>query len=144
MCSSDLVDRARLALRPSVNAGAVIEAFGKAPFPDIDVGALVAVLSEGINDIHGGDLKRCESMLYAQANALQTVFMSLARRAANCDYLNQHQTYMNLALRAQNQSRMTLETLATIKNPPVFARQANIAHTQQVNNGTPQIGRAHV
>lgn len=45
--------------------------------------------------------------------------------------------YAKLALRAQNQCRMTLETLATIKNPPVvFAKQANIAHDhQQVNNG---------
>ena len=43
-----------------------------------------------------------------------------------------------LALKAQNQCRMTLETLATIKNPPVvFARQANINNGghQQVNNG---------
>src|SRR6185437_3352262 len=46
------------------------------------------------------------------------------------------ETYMKLALRAQNQARMTLETLATIKNPPVvFAKQANIANNQQVNNG---------
>jgi hypothetical protein len=44
---------------------------------------------------------------------------------------------MRMALKAQNQCRMTLETLATIKNPPaVFARQANIADgPQQVNNG---------
>jgi len=43
-----------------------------------------------------------------------------------------------MALKAQNQGRMTLETLATIKNPPVvFARQANINNggQQQVNNG---------
>jgi hypothetical protein len=44
---------------------------------------------------------------------------------------------MRLALRAQNQCRATLETLAAIKNPPVvFAKQANIANgPQQVNNG---------
>lgn len=44
---------------------------------------------------------------------------------------------MRLALRAQNQARMTLETLSNIKNPPViYAKQANIAHgPQQVNNG---------
>ena len=43
---------------------------------------------------------------------------------------------MRLALKAQGQCRATLETLATIKNPPVvFARQANIAQgPQQVNN----------
>jgi hypothetical protein len=47
--------------------------------------------------------------------------------------------FMRLALRAQSQCRATLETLATIKNPPVvFARQANIANgPQQVNNGVP-------
>jgi hypothetical protein len=68
------------------------------------------------------------------------MFASLARRAAShigCNMLAAMETYMRLALRAQNQSRMTLETLATIKNPPVvFAKQANIAHGhQQVNNG---------
>jgi hypothetical protein len=45
---------------------------------------------------------------------------------------------MRLALRAQNQARATLETLALIKNPPrpTFVKQANIAHgPQQVNNG---------
>ena len=43
---------------------------------------------------------------------------------------------LRLGLKAQSQSRATLETLATIKNPPtVFARQANVAHgPQQVNN----------
>ena len=44
---------------------------------------------------------------------------------------------MRLALKAQSQCRATLETLATIKNPPVvIARQANISSgPQQVNNG---------
>ena len=38
---------------------------------------------------------------------------------------------------------MTLETLASVKNPPVvYARQANIAHgPQQVNNGVSDITR---
>jgi len=45
--------------------------------------------------------------------------------------------YLELALRAQSQSRATWDALATIKNPPVagYVRQANIAHgPQQVNN----------
>jgi hypothetical protein len=52
--------------------------------------------------------------------------------------------YLRLALKAQNQCRMTLETLATIKNPPaVFAKQANIAHgPQQVNNGAETLAPA--
>jgi hypothetical protein len=51
---------------------------------------------------------------------------------------------MRMALRAQNQCRATLETLAAIKNPPVvFAKQANVTTgPQQVNNGVP--APAHV
>jgi hypothetical protein len=47
--------------------------------------------------------------------------------------------YLRLALKAQTQCRATLETLATIKNPPIiYAKQANFANGhQQVNNGVP-------
>ena len=71
-------------------------------------------------------------------HALQAIFMNLARRAASPEYLKQWEAYLRMAMKAQNQCRMTLETLATIKNPPVvFARQANINNggQQQVNNG---------
>ena len=46
---------------------------------------------------------------------------------------------MRMAFRAQNQCRMTLETLSNIKNPPViFAKQANFSGGhQQINNGLP-------
>jgi hypothetical protein len=50
---------------------------------------------------------------------------------------------MKLALKAQAQCRATIETLAAIKNPPVFAKQANIANgPQQVNNGSAHPPRA--
>jgi hypothetical protein len=50
---------------------------------------------------------------------------------------------MRMALRAQNQCRATLETLATIKNPTVvIARQANISTGhQQVNNAPAHAGK---
>lgn len=98
-------------------------------------------LSAAAKATHGNDLKEAESMLVAQASALNAVFCELARRAA-CnmgEYLGATETYMRLALKAQAQCRSTLETLSAIKNPPVvFARQANINNggQQQVNNGT--------
>ena len=54
-------------------------------------------------------------------------------------YINQFEANLKLALKAQNQCRMTLETLSNIKNPPVvYVKQANIAHgPQQINNGLP-------
>ena len=42
---------------------------------------------------------------------------------------------MRLALKAQAQCRATIETLAVLKNPPVvYARHADVAGQQQVNN----------
>ncbi len=88
---------------------------------------------------HGGDLKKAESLLVAQASTLNAVFCELARRASwnMGEHLSATETYLRLALKAQAQCRATLETLAAIKNPPVvFARQANINNggQQQVNN----------
>jgi hypothetical protein len=128
---------ATMALRPSVNAAAVVECYTK-PLGEQDLGALVDSLSDGMGDVWAGDMKRAEAMLYGQAHALQAIFMNLARRASSQEYLKQWEAYLRMAMKAQNQCRMTLETLAAIKNPPVvFARQANINHggQQQVNNG---------
>lgn len=132
---------AKLALRPSVNAAAVLETYATTTLGDQDIGAIVAELSAGAEDLSGGNMKRAEAMLYSQAHALQAIFMNLSRRAASQEYLKQWEAYMRMALKAQNQCRMTLETLATIKNPPVvIARQANINNggQQQVNNGATQ------
>lgn len=129
---------AQMTLKPSVNAAAVIVEYTQ-PFGEQDIGAMMGTLSEGMKEVWAGDLQRAESMLYGQAHALQAIFMNLARRAAKQDYMKNMDTFMRMALKAQNQCRMTLETLATIKNPPVvFARQANINNggQQQVNNGT--------
>ena len=45
---------------------------------------------------------------------------------------------MRLALKAQNQTRATLQTLAELKAPKhiAFVKQANIGNQVQVNNGT--------
>jgi hypothetical protein len=82
---------------------------------------------------------------------LNVVFCELARRAAL--HLEQNlpaaEIVLRLALKAQAQSRSTVEALAEIKNPrPVaFVKQANIAQgPQQVNNqiGSGAAPRAHV
>lgn len=133
---------ATFSLRPSVNAAAVIAAYGE-PFGEQDLGALAESLAESVGEVNGGDMKRCEAMLLTQAHALQAIFMNLARRAVKQEYLRNYETYLRLALKAQGQCRATLETLATMKNPPiVYARQANIAQgPQQVNNGMPTPSR---
>jgi hypothetical protein len=130
---------ARMAVRPSVNAAAVMASYGKPlGIDDDDIVALMDRLSDDMKDVWAGDMKRAEAMLFGQAHALQAIFMNLARRAPAQEYMKNWEAYLRMALKAQNQCRMTLETLATIKNPPVvFARQANINNggQQQVNNG---------
>lgn len=135
-------NRAPMALGSSVNAAAVICEYGK-PFGKQDMVALVEELTVSIGTVHGGDLKQCEAMLMGQAHALQSIFMNFSRRALAQEYQSNLESFFRMALKAQNQCRMTLETLATIKNPPVvFAKQANIAHgPQQVNNGLPTHAR---
>ncbi|MBP6900888.1 MAG: hypothetical protein KBC73_12405 [Burkholderiaceae bacterium] len=129
---------AKFALRPSANAAVVIHEYGKT-FGELDLGALVSNLADGVEAVNAGDLSKAEGMLYAQAQALQAMFMNFSRRALKQEYQKNLEAFFRMALKAQNQCRMTLETLANIKNPPVvIARQANINNggQQQVNNGS--------
>ena len=107
---------------------------------------LVASLKAEGEAVNRGDLSNAERMLNAQALTLNTIFNEMARRAAlnMGEHLAATETYMRLALKAQSQSRATVETLAAIKNPPVvFAKQMNVANgPQQVNNGTASPGKA--
>lgn len=97
------------------------------------------VLREQSAAVNRGDLSRAESMLMAQATALQSIFARLVEKGMSGLTLPTFEINMRMALRAQNQCRSTLETLAAIKNPPViFAKQANVTTgPQQVNNGVP-------
>lgn len=120
------------------NASTALRFVG-AEFADLSLTDMVASLREHGEAVNRGDLQAAERMLNAQAVALNAIFGELARRAAlnMGTHLGATESYLRLALKAQSQSRATVETLAAIKNPPVvFARQANIAHgPQQVNNG---------
>lgn len=128
----------RACLAAGANAIAVVTEYGK-PFGQMDTEALVLSLSESIKAVQAGDMSGPEAMLLGQATALQAIFMNFSRRALTQEYQSHLESFFRMALKAQNQCRMTLETLATLKNPQVvFARQANINNggQQQVNNGT--------
>jgi len=128
---------ARLALDPAVAGAVVVQEFTKC-FGEQDISALIQALNTSIANAQRGDLSKAEAMLYAQANALQGIFMGLAHRASQQGYLKQWEAVLRMALKAQNQCRMTLETLCAPKNPAptVIAKQANITTgPQQVNNG---------
>lgn len=117
------------------NASTLID-YGGQLLGDMSLTDTCKALQEQVAAVHKGDLKEAEALLMVQAVTLNSMFNELARRAAINMGENMEATdkYMKLALKAQGQCRATLETLANIKNPPVvFAKQANIAHNQQVN-----------
>lgn len=126
---------AKLACRANVNAAAIAEKYG-VTFGEQDINALIKELNERTERLNAGHTDGVEAMLYAQAYALQSIFVNLSRRAASQEYLKQFGTYLGFALKAQAQCRATLETLAEVKNPkpPTFVRQQNVAYQQQVNN----------
>ena len=105
---------------------------------NLNLMATIKALESSAALVNSGDLSEVEARLLAQATALDALFAELSRRAAKNinEYPDAFDRYLKLALKAQNQSRMTLETLASVKNPPVvYAKQANITTgPQQVNN----------
>jgi hypothetical protein len=139
--------RHTMALSSSISAAVVTEAYLRPVYgkDTLDLGGLSHHLSERAQALQGDTpLKQVEGMLLSQAHALNSMFTALARKATEQEYLKPMETYTRLALKAQSQCRATLETLADIKQPRhvVIAQQANLAHQQQVNNGTGQPGSA--
>ena len=132
-------NQAKLVTHPGVNAALVIKEFAEVfgGLDAVEVAALAAHLKDGMSDISNNDLRQCEAMLYCQAHVLQAVFVDSLLQVPKQGWFSTSEAYMRIGLKAQNQFRMTVETLAQIKNPSVvFARQANIAQgPQQVNNG---------
>ena len=108
----------------------------------------IAELRHQAQAVSAGGLSRSEAALMSQATTLKALFHSLPgwalnhlKEGGNAAYFEMH---MRLALKAQSQSRATIETLGEIKNPRqvAFVKQANIAGgNQQVNNGGATLAR---
>ncbi|WP_395699086.1 hypothetical protein [Aquabacterium sp.] len=137
---------AAVATDPEFQAAIALKTLQAPLFPDrvLSVTDVVDVLRRRVKRVNDNDLSNVEATLVAQAQTLDAVFNNLLMRCTREQGLQSWEANMRAALRAQNQCRMTLETLATIKNPPVvFARQANINNggQQQVNNGAQPVTR---
>ena len=132
-------DKARMALKPSLNGAVVIQTYqGNIMGKEADLNVLIDQLRDTFTEVKGGDMHTLEAMLISQATALQTIFTSLARRAQSQEYQKHLESFLGLALKAQAQSRATISALVDLKYPrqATFVKQANIANgPQQVNNG---------
>ena len=105
---------------------------------ELGVTELLAAMRKAGDETVAGDMGRFERVLTHQFLTLDALFNNLAQRSGRQDSFKGIETLMRLALKAQSQARATAETLALMKNPMPYIRQANIANgPQQVNNGTP-------
>jgi hypothetical protein len=135
---SDELTLAELKTQSSFVNSTVLEIYEKkvenVPF---DIQSTLTVLENTVSRIKSGDLSNIEEMLFNQAMALESIFAKTVKRANDCQYMANYQVQMQIALKAQNQSRATLQALVQLKQPnnTQFIKQANIAQGhQQVNN----------
>lgn len=126
-----------VATSPWACAAGVVEAFGQFAGSDLDISRMGDAIIDGMKAIKAGDLSLIEQMLYGQALALQAVFTNSARKAKVETNLKLYQTHMGWALKAQAQSRATLQALVELKQPKsaVFVKQQNVGAQQQIVGG---------
>ena len=107
-------------------------------FKEADLTNIANRLEGQIEKLKKGGLDQEVSMLAAQAYTLDALFHHLLNRSAKNmnNEFNIVERLMKLALKAQSQSRTTLDSIASMKKPPAeLIKQTNIAHGhQQVNN----------
>ncbi|WP_020146700.1 hypothetical protein [Thioalkalivibrio sp. ALJ15] len=112
---------------------------GKGIPAKIEVSDLHEALDRHVQQMQAnGGTQAQEEMLWNQARTLEQLFVRLIERAANQTHVDNYDRLLRLALRAQNQSRSTLQALEALQSPKshVFARQANVAQNQQINHTT--------
>ncbi len=125
-------------LEPKTLGAFVLEANKKQVSHQLEYEYAREVIGKGIEEIKKGDLSKLEEMFYSQAVALNMMFTSMSKIALHQSGLPQFESHMRFALKAQSQSRVTLQALMQLKQPnnTQFIKQANIANGhQQINNG---------
>lgn len=94
-----------------------------------DYGDIIAAAGDAARK---GELKMASELMIAQALTLDSIFTEMARRMAlnMGEYLGATETYARIAMKAQAQSRATLEALAKLHQP----REQTVRHVH-VNEG---------
>jgi hypothetical protein len=113
--------------------------------PDPTLPAILGELRRQVDRVENGDLSLAEALLVSQAVSLDAIFhnrLMASFKNFQADHFEAGGLLMTQALRAQAQSRATVEALVYLKHPPsanfIRTPQANIAHgPQQVVNGAP-------
>lgn len=129
---SDARQRADISLDPAAHALAATRLFNQGSFSDLDTTELYLSHADKLKDAGAGDLSHQKAMLAAQADALNSIFTEMARRAAGNlgQYIGATETYLRLGLKAQAQCRATIEALDSLTS----GRVQTVKHVH-VNEG---------
>ncbi len=125
---------AEVAFDPAAHAMSTARLFNAGSFgSNIGITESFEVLRDVNKTVAAGDLSHHRALLSGQAVALNSVFTELSRRAAlnMGDFLGATETYMRLALKAQAQSRATIEALDRLAN----GREQTVRHVHVDNRG---------
>lgn len=132
----------RFSLDPKTLGAYVVDANVSTISTQIDFEFAREIIGQGIEEIKKGDLSNLEAMLYSQAIALNMMFTDLSRRATIQKDFDIKASITNLALKTQNHSRNTIQTIINLKQPQqtsFIKQQTNVANGhQQINNGMGQ------
>lgn len=150
MSQDDKEPRLNAYVHPETRHAAISAKFTRVPkgggegFCETTPDWMGAIMTAGVN-LKFDDLSDIEKLLYSQAVSLDAIYVDLAAHAVNQlpEYLKAFEILMRLGLKAQSQSRATLQTLVEMKMPKsiTITKQANFASQQVVNNGHLQAGR---
>lgn len=128
----------KILLNPSVASVSVMNAFrGDLSVDGLDFEVAIDILKKSVEEVQSGNHMRILEMLIGQACALESMFVHLSTEAKLHEYSPLCQGLMQMALKAQNQSRATLQAAISLVQPNqvAFVKQANISQgNQQVNN----------
>lgn len=129
---SEARSRADVALNPAANAMAATRLFARGSFGDLPTTELFEAHVDWCKAAKAGDLSHQKAMLAAQADALNSIFTEMARRAAlnMGEYIGATETYMRLGLKAQAQCRATIDALDRLSS----GRVQTVKHVH-VNEG---------
>lgn len=140
--AADAPDRSLLSPRHQATAGVTI--WGDFAGKGADADDVHADLKKRTAAVQSSDMRPIEAALLGQAETLGTMFTNLHLMAKRSTDLERMRTLLTLTLKAQAQSRATMEALIEAKHPRqlLIARQANIAQQQVVSNGPGHHGEA--
>lgn len=121
---------------PAISSGLMARTFQDHVPGTKDVNANIAEVRRITEAVKRGDLSGLEGMLVGQAIALQTIAANYAQRAQLQKNQRNLEAFMGMALKAQAQSRATVQALVDLKFPRQVVFAKNVSN---VNNGQQQI-----